>query len=129
MQSISEERKYNVIFFGLDESIGGTSRQKREREDLDRVVKIINDADSSLSASSIKDMFRLGKYAANSKKARPILVKFVRSADVTILFSRIKEIPLKPDLSLTQRKMESILLKERWALIQSGITRNHIKDT
>ena len=33
---------------------------------------------------------------------------------------------LKPDISRSQRVRESVLLKERWALIQNDISRKHI---
>ena len=34
---------------------------------------------------------------------------------------------IKPDMSLKERKSESMLLKERWSLIQSGVPREVIK--
>ena len=34
---------------------------------------------------------------------------------------------IKPDLSPTERKIESASLKERWSLIQTGVNRNQIK--
>jgi len=34
---------------------------------------------------------------------------------------------IKPDLSPTERAIESALLKERWFLIQTGINRNQSK--
>jgi len=38
-----------------------------------------------------------------------------------------KELRIKPDMSAEERQMESLLLKERWALIQSGIERKVIR--
>ena len=34
---------------------------------------------------------------------------------------------IKPDMSREQRLLESILMKERWGLIQSGVARKSIK--
>jgi len=38
-----------------------------------------------------------------------------------------KEIRIKPDLSQEERQIESLLLKERWVLIQAGTERKAIK--
>ena len=34
---------------------------------------------------------------------------------------------IKPDMTKGKRQVESILMKERWELIQSGVPRNQIK--
>ena len=124
----TDDRKFNVVVSGLEECKEGTSRQ---REDLDKVVSLFNTVDSALSPSSIKYHFRLGKYSAVSKKPRPILVKFVQSADAYSLLSKSGDFRrpayVKPDLSLNQRKRESVLLRERWSLIESGTPRSSIR--
>ena len=38
-----------------------------------------------------------------------------------------KEIRIKPDMSPTECHTESVLLKERWSLIQAGCNRKKIK--
>ena len=38
-----------------------------------------------------------------------------------------KSIIIKPDMSLDERTKETLLLKERWSLIQSGIGKSDIK--
>jgi len=61
------------------------------------------------------------------------MVKFVRSHDVVSVLSNRKNlashpgISIKPDLSPAQRKAESILLKERRSLINSGVAKEDIK--
>ena len=126
-----DERRFNVVLFGLEESERGASRHSRLREDMDKVAKLIASIDESLSAASVRDQFRLGKLKANSDRPRPILVKFVRAVDATCLLSRTRDFKkpvfIKPDLSPDQRRRESILLKERWSLIESGVSRSRIK--
>ena len=62
---------------------------------------------------------------------RPILVKLNRPTEVLKLLSSKESLPngvsFKPDQSKQQRTIESILLKERWKLIQSGTDRKVIK--
>jgi len=73
----------------------------------------------------------LGKFSAENSRPRPLLVKFLRALDAsTVLFNRSKiknPIMIKPDLTPEERKIESILLHERWNLIQQGINRKTIK--
>ena len=70
-------------------------------------------------------------YHLPSKKPKPILVKFVWSDDVFRVLAKSRELKkprfVKPDPSPLQSKHESILLKERWSLIQSGESHNSIK--
>ena len=53
-------------------------------------------------------------------------VKFFRVADATSILSKRRSshstpVVIKPDMSPTERRSESILLKERWSLVQSGV--------
>ena len=67
-------------------------------------------------------------FKSQQTRPRPILVKLHRAA--TILANRSSLAPpifIKPDLSPTERDIESILLKERWSLIQNGHSRKSIK--
>jgi len=71
----------------------------------------------------------LGKYQEQANKLRPILN---RTMDVSILLSRTaKSLPkgtkIKPDMRPEERYIESLLFKERWSLIQSGLDHNAIK--
>jgi len=73
----------------------------------------------------------LGKFNNNSSKPRPLLVKFLRFADVDYVLSiKLKlesKLFLKPDLTSEERAKESLLLKERWSLIQKGVERRQIR--
>ena len=60
-----------------------------------------------------------------------VLVKFIRTLDVSSILSKRSvlrpPINIKPDMFPEERLRDSILLKERWSLIQSGISRSDIK--
>ena len=75
------------------------------RNDLSSVSELLSNLDGHplVSVSSVSDCFRLGKF--NDDKTRPILVKLTRSADVSVLS----------------------VLKERWELINNGISKTTIK--
>ncbi len=61
----------------------------------------------------------------------PILVKFVRSADVISILSGVSKLQppyfVKPDRSPSEREKEKCLISIRWSLVQSGIERKDIK--
>ena len=101
----------------------------RLEEDL---TKVISEVDQSINSHSIKDIYQLGKYSPDNRKPRPLLMKFIRIADATSILSKRRSphstpVFIKPDMSPTERRCESILLKERWSLIQSGVPREVIK--
>ena len=127
----SQERKFNVVLFGVDESHGVTKFARLE-EDLKKATSVLSDVNESINSHSIKDIYRLGKFSTGNSKPRPLLVKFIRAADATRILSkrgssRGSPIVIKPDMSPTERKCESLLLKERWSLMQSGVPRDVIK--
>ena len=129
---ISQERKFNVIIYGIDECPRGTSRPSRLQGDLDKAVLLLSGLDNSINSQCVKDVFRLGKFSVENQKPRPVLVKFIRAADAISVLSkrgslRSSPIFIKPDMSPTEKKSESMLLKERWSLIQSGVRRDVIK--
>ena len=92
---------------------------------------MVSGIDSNVHSQAIKDCFRLGKYDPQHKRPRPILVKFIRTLDVSSILSKRSvlspPINIKPDMFPEERLRDSILLKERWSLVQSGISRNDIK--
>ena len=79
--------------------------------------------DSSIQYQSVRDCYTLGKFFPCASRPRPLLVKFVRAADVSKIFARKKSLssPLfvKPDFSQAKRVQHSTLMQERWCLIQS----------
>lgn len=126
------ERKFNVVVYGVEECSRGSSKVSRLKEDMVKVVSALSKVDNSIGSQSIKDVFRLGRFSIDNKKPRPLLVKFIRAADASGVLSkrgslRNSTLSIKPDMSPTERKSESILLKERWSLIQSGVPRAVIR--
>jgi len=127
-----EDRKYNVVIYGINECDRGTNKSERQSHDLHHVSTIACEGDNSISPLSIRDLLRLGKYREQANKPRPILVKLNRTVDVSILLLKAakslpKGIKIKPDMTREERHIETLLLKERWSLIQSGRDRRSIK--
>lgn len=127
----SSDRKSNLIIFGIEESVKGTLRHVRSRYDIENAGDILSSVDSNVTASSISDCIRLGKY--KEERTRPLLVKLLRTSDAQAILANRRQlasrpgINVKPDLTAEQRKSESILLRERRALIESGVERSRIK--
>ena len=125
------DRKLNVVIYGISECPKGTSRSERLTQDLSKVESVFSQVSSSIQSQAIKDCYRLGKFNSEKPNPRPILVKLVRIADVQCILSNRKvlssPINIRPDMTVEERLRESILLKERWNLIQSGIPKNVIK--
>ena len=127
----TDSRQYNIVLYGLKEFPKGTSRSARMKQELDQIVEILTGIGSNVGPQNIRDSFRLGKYNESANRPRPILVKLNRSYDVSNLLSARKNLPkgltIKPDLSPEERVADTILMKERWRLIQAGKNRNDIK--
>ena len=81
--------------------------------------------DSSMKSHAVKDFYRLGKFKPGTKKPRPLLVKFLRSADTANILRNKAQLSspiyIKPDLTHEERIQESMLLKERRSLIDKGV--------
>ena len=122
---VDPEKKFNVVVYGIAEGPKGTPRLERVKQDLSSVVLVLSELSSSVQAHAIKDCYRLGKFNPQRLKSRPILVRLIRIADVhSILSNRgslSSPIYIKPDMTKEERHRESVLLKERWNLIQSGV--------
>ena len=84
-----------------------------------------------VSPGAIRDCLRLGKYTPQLKRPRSLLVMLNRTADVRAVLSNRSSVPtpyrIKLDLSPEEREADTILLKHRWSLIQSGVDRKDIK--
>lgn len=108
------DHKFNVVVYGIKECNKGTPRHERTDHDLQSVTQIIAKTESNIIPLSICDLLRLGKYQENPSHPRPLLVKFNRAIDVSTLLAKTsslpKEIRIKPDMTPTERRIESILL-------------------
>ena len=127
IQQWSPDRRCNVVFYGISECPPKTSRFARSQSDLKAILSTVPD----IERSAIKDVYRLGKFKPEQQRPRPLLVEFLRALDAeAILSNRNKLSPpvlAKPDMTPEERNTESILLKERWNLIQQGYPRKAIK--
>ncbi len=125
------DKKFNVILYGVNECPPGTDRLTRLSSDLNNVVAVFSTLDSDIQRHSIKECYRLGKFDPQQEKPRPILARFIQMADVVSILSKRGSLSkphfVKPDMSLQQRKIEAILLKQRWSLLQAGTPRSQIK--
>ena len=126
----SLDRKFNLVVYGIPENPKGTSRYKCAQQDLQNISLILNKLESNV-ASSIRDCFRLGKYKDDLPRPRPLLAKLTESIDVVNILSKRNLLPtnvvIKPDMTQDQKFTQSILLKQRWELIQSGVNRKDVK--
>ena len=129
----SLDKKFNVVMYGLGESPKGSPRHERISYDVNLACKIIKSICPNISDYAICDCSRIGPYS--EPRTRPLIVKFSRSYDVASVLSNRHRLPksehpnvyIKSFMSFTERKIESTLLKERRALIDSGVERSLIK--
>ena len=116
-----QDRKFKVVIYGIDECPKGTPRHERSGLDLSNVAQIITKVDENINPLSVRDLHRLSKYQEKSRRPRPILTRFNRAIDVSLLLSKTSSLPsgirIKPDMTPEEQHIESILLKERWTLI------------
>ena len=127
------DKRFNIVIYGLVECPKGSPRHVRLSHDTDLACKTIKSVCPDLSDYAVCDCVRIGKYS--DQRSRPLIVRFARSCDaVNVLSNRHRlskvdcpNVSLKPFMSIAERKTESILLKERRALIDSGVERKYIK--
>ncbi len=127
----NQDRRFNLVVYGMKECQKGTSRQDRTIQDTDSATSIIANIDNQFMAQSMRDCFRLGKYTEG--KNRPTLVKLTRAQDVTYILANRRKLAacpniwIKPDMNARERAVENILLKKRRELINSGLEGSKIK--
>ena len=119
------------MVFGVEESPPKTFKSVRLQKDMESVSEIFASISVQVNPSRILDCYRLGKFKSPQTRPRPILVKLLRSIDVTAIlanrWSLSSPLFIKPDMSPEERTTESTLLRERWSLIQAGNDRKKIK--
>ena len=74
----------------------------------------------------------MGKYSPSHVRPRPLLVKLLRTTEVSVILSNRSKLTkskvyIKPYMTPSERNSESILLKERKSLISSGANPKDIK--
>ena len=80
--SPQQNRKFNIVVYGIDEWPKGTGTPRHEHSglDLNNVAQIITKVDENINPLSIHDLHRLGKYQEKSRRPRPILTRFSRDS-------------------------------------------------
>lgn len=125
------ERKFNLIIQGIDECPRGTRIIARQSQDLEKISETLSSVVGSIDSSSIRDLYRIGKYDPNSNRPRPVLAKLIRATDVSAILSKKTTLPshvfVRPDRTKEERLRYQSLMKERWILIQAGVERRDIK--
>ena len=124
--------KFNIVVRGIPERPKGTPRHKRLNEDFCEVNGILQKLDPSAQVKPcMRDCRRLGKYDASKTRPRPVLVTLSSTAEVTSVLAKCRSLTppvvIKADLTPAERKVESILLRERRKLIEAGHERRAIK--
>ena len=126
------DKKFGVVIYGISESPNGTPKSQRISADFEAVAGALNPLSNDLTEQSIRDCIRLGKYAPNSTRPRPILAKLNSSRHISsIMANRSKlsstNLSIKPHMSPLEREIESLLLKERRKLIDNKTPAKHIQ--
>ena len=125
------ERKFNLVIYGIAECPKETPRHDRQKSDLTNCLSVVSKLNTEIDSHSIQDCLRLGKYQKQLTRPRPILLKLNRSIDVTTTLTNRGQAPqgitIKPDQTKEERQRESLLLSERWKLMQAGTDRKEIK--
>ena len=127
------DKRFNIVIYGLNECPKGSPRHIRITKDTELACKAIKSIYPDMSDFAVCDCLRIGRYSG--ERTRPLVVKFTRLCDVATVFANRYKIPksespnisIKPFMSKAERKQESTLLKERRALIESGVDRKTIK--
>jgi len=111
-QQRSSDKKCNVVFYGIAECTQNTSRSQSDLKNIHLAVPNIEDL-------AIKDLHQ---------HPTPLLVQFLCALDAqAVLYDRNKFSPRILPKTPEERNAESLLLKERWKLIQQGHPHNIIK--
>jgi len=124
--------KYRLRISGICEpssQLKPLERQAVEETELKKILSFMN-----LGNVLISDFFRLGKFKAENKRDRTMLVTFQSVWDRRKILSSSyllkdyeKAVFISPELTAEEKLIERKVLKKRYELIQSGIKRENIK--
>ena len=80
---------------------------------------------------SVRDCRRIGKYDETKPRSRPILVTLNSTVEVANVLAKSSSltppVTIKADLTPAERRVQSVLLRERRKLIEDGHERRAIK--
>ena len=87
-----------------------------------------NDIHNLLCSNQLPSIYACVNYIVSYFLHSPLVIKFLQAADAMYLLSNKSKLKsqvfLKPDLTPEVRAKESLLLKERWSLIQKALSTN-----
>ena len=75
--SSPNDRKFNIIIFGVKECDIGTPRHECSRLDSENASVLLSDLVPTISPLSIRDIIHLGKLSSSNDKLHPLLVKLI----------------------------------------------------
>ena len=81
----SVNKKFSIVLYGPSECPKGSPRHERISHDTSLAGNIVKSICPDINDYAISDCLRIGKYSES--RARPLLVKFVRSCDVVAVLS------------------------------------------
>jgi len=103
--------------YGIKESPPSTLKAIHLNHNLENLYQALSSVDSSINTSCLQ----VWKFNASNVKPCPILIKFLRTFDVTLVLSKRGSLPsliyIKPDLTQEERALDSAFLRTRWNLI------------
>uniref|UniRef100_A0A1X7SPN5 Uncharacterized protein n=1 Tax=Amphimedon queenslandica TaxID=400682 RepID=A0A1X7SPN5_AMPQE len=117
---------------GIEESPVGTSRIARINSDINAASAILSDLSTDgIPPVCARDCRRLGRYRQDAPSPRSLLVTLNSTIEVSNVLSKCQRLPshvsIRPDLSVSARKVRHIYLQERRKLIDAGLERKYIK--
>ena len=83
------DRQYNLVICGIADCEAGIHSHFRQSHDVVRVCGALSTSVESFHGDSIRDLYRLGKYRRDQHHPCPLLVKFLRIADVSAVLSAL----------------------------------------
>ena len=69
----TSERKFNVVVYGITENPPKTNKETRLKEDLNSLLTLFQEIDSSIESNAIKYFFRLGKFKSDNRVVAPVM--------------------------------------------------------
>ena len=66
------DRRFNLVVTGIPECSSFADKLSKQAHDIDKTSQVLSSVVESISASSIKDLYRLGKYNSKSSRPRPL---------------------------------------------------------
>lgn len=97
-----EKRKYNLVFFGIEES------GKPEAEMVDYIKDIIIETGTHIDSQEIKNIYRIGK---NNNKSRPVVVTIASLWKKHIILKNKANLP--PGMNVKEDYTKEVLEKRK----------------